>query len=196
MNEQELLTIYENAGALLTGHFVLSSGRHSPRYLQSAKVLMHPENAAVLGGELAALVNPDDVDLIVSPALGGLIIGHEVARALNKPLMFTERKEGVMSLRRGFSLENHVRVLIVEDVITTGGSVCECMDVVREHGGNPIEVLALVDRAPHAKGRFSVPHRTLLQLEVPSYDASECPLCREGTLPPVKPGSRSVECPK
>jgi len=191
MNEQELLIIYENAGALLTGHFVLSSGRHSPRYLQSAKVLMYPKNAGVLGGELAALVNPDDVDLVVSPALGGLIIGHEVARALNKPLMFTERKEGAMSLRRGFSLEEHARVLVVEDVITTGGSVCECMDVVRVYGGDPIKVLALVDRAPHTGERFDVPHRTLLKLEVPSYDANECPLCREGTLPLVKPGSRN-----
>jgi len=168
MNEQELLTIYENAGALLTGHFVLSSGRHSPRYLQSAKVLMCPKNSDILGMELAALVNPDNVDMVVSPALGGLIIGHEVARALNKPLIFTERKEGVMSLRRGFSLQENARMLVVEDVITTGGSVRECMDVVREHGGSPLEVLALVDRAPHAGGRFNVPHRTPLQLEEPS----------------------------
>ncbi len=192
MQEQQLISIYENAGALLTGHFVLSSGRHSPRYLQSAMVLMHPENAGVLGGELAAMANSDDVDVVVSPALGGLIIGHEVARALHKPLIFTERKEGVMCLRRGFSLQEHARVLVVEDVITTGGSVCECMDVVRAHGGDPIEILALVDRAPHAGGRFDVPHRTLLQLEVPSYEASECPLCREGRLPAVKPGSRGT----
>jgi len=192
MNEQELLTIYEDAGALLSGHFVLSSGRHSPRYLQSAKVLMHPKNAAVLGVELAVLVNPESVDIVVSPALGGLIIGHEVAKALNKPLIFTERKEGVMSLRRGFSLRKNASVLVVEDVITTGGSVCECMDVVREHGGNPIEVLALVDRAPQAEGRFNVLHRTLLQLEVPSYAPEDCPLCREGTLPPIKPGSRQA----
>ncbi len=192
MQEQQLISIYENAGALLTGHFVLSSGRHSPRYLQSAMVLMHPENAGVLGGGLAAMANSDDVDVVVSPALGGLIIGHEVARALHKPLIFTERKEGVMCLRRGFSLQEHARVLVVEDVITTGGSVCECMDVVRAHGGDPIEILALVDRAPHAGGRFDVPHRTLLQLEVPSYEASECPLCREGILPAVKPGSRGT----
>jgi len=192
MRQQQLISIYENAEALLTGHFVLSSGRHSPRYLQSAMVLMHPENAGVLGEELATMVNPDHVDVVVSPALGGLIIGHEVARALNKPLIFTERKEGMMCLRRGFSLEKDARVLVVEDVITTGGSVCECMDVVRMHGGDPIEVLALVDRAPHAEGRFDVPHRTLLQLEVPSYDASECPLCREGILPAVKPGSRGT----
>ena len=183
MNEQELLSIYENAGALLTGHFVLSSGRHSPRYLQSARVLMHPENAGVLGVELAAMANPDDVDVVVSPALGGLIIGHEVARALNTPLIFTERKKGAMCLRRGFSLKKGARVLVVEDVITTGGSVCECMNVVRMHGGDPIEILALVDRAPEAGGRFDVSHHALLRLDVPSYDASECPLCREGILP-------------
>lgn len=190
MNEQQLLAIYEDAGALLTGHFVLSSGRHSSRYLQSAKVLMHPQHAEALGRDLAALVSADDIDVVVAPALGGLIIGHEVARALNKPLIFTERKEGEMSLRRGFSFEKGARVLVVEDVITTGGSVCECMDVVREHGGVPLEVLAVVDRAPAAEGRFDVPHRTLLQLEVASYEASDCPLCRDGALPAVKPGSR------
>jgi len=190
MQEQQLLAIYEDAGALLTGHFVLSSGRHSPRYLQSAKVLMIPSHAATLGSELAGMVNPGDVDVVVSPALGGLIIGHEVARALDKPFMFTERKGGVMSLCRGFSLEKDARVLVVEDVITTGGSVRECMDVVRKHGGRPIEVLALVDRAPETENRFDVPERSLLQLDIPSYEASACPLCREGVLPPVKPGSR------
>jgi len=190
MNEQQLLAIYEDAGALLTGHFILSSGRHSSRYLQSAKVLMHPAHAEALGRELAALVSASDIDVVVAPALGGLIIGHEVARALNKPLLFTERKDGEMSLRRGFSFEKGARVLVVEDVITTGGSVCECMDVVREHGGVPQEVLAVVDRAPGAKGRFDVPHRTLLQLEVASFEPSDCPLCREGSIPAVKPGSR------
>jgi len=190
MNEQQMLAIYEDAGALLTGHFILSSGRHSPRYLQSALVLMHPAHAEALGRELAASVSADDVDVVVAPALGGLIIGHEVARALNKPLVFTERKEGKMSLRRGFSFEKDARVLVVEDVITTGGSVCECIAVVREHGGVPFQVLAVVDRAPDMTGRFDVPHRTLLQLNVPSFAADECPLCREGILPAVKPGSR------
>jgi len=192
MNEQALLSIYEDSGALLNGHFVLSSGRHSPRYLQSAKVLMHPTHAEVLGRELAQLAASEGVDVVVAPALGGLIIGHEVARALNKPLIFTERKEGVMSLRRGFSFAEGARVLVVEDVITTGGSVCECMAVVREHGGLPLEVLAVVDRAPHAEGRFDVPHQSLLKLDVPSYAAADCPLCREGLLPAVKPGSRHV----
>jgi len=190
MNEQQMLAIYEDAGALLTGHFVLSSGRHSPRYLQSALVLMHPAHAEVLGRGLAEMVKAADVDVVVAPALGGLIIGHEVARALGKPLVFTERKEGKMSLRRGFSFEQGARVLVVEDVITTGGSVCECMDVVRQYGGVPFQVLAVVDRAPDMTDRFDVPHRTLLQLEVPSYDPEDCPLCREGILPAVKPGSR------
>ncbi len=192
MTEQELLTMYEDAGALLTGHFVLSSGRHSPRYLQSARVLMHPVHAEALGRALADLGQDADVALVVSPALGGLIIGHEVARALGKPMIFTERKEGVMQLRRGFDIPEGARVLVVEDVITTGGSVRECMDVVRAHGGTPVRVLALVDRDPAAEGRFDVPHRTLLKLDVPSYAAEACPLCREGTLPPVKPGSRGV----
>jgi len=190
MNEQQMLAIYEDAGALLTGHFVLSSGRHSPRYLQSALVLMHPQHAEKLGRELAKAVSAADVDVVVAPALGGLIIGHEVARALGKPLVFTERKEGEMSLRRGFSFDQGARVLVVEDVITTGGSVCECVAVVREHGGVPFKVLAVVDRAPDMEGRFDVPHQTLLQLEVPSYEPDDCPLCREGILPAVKPGSR------
>jgi len=190
MQEQQLLAIYEDAGALLTGHFVLSSGRHSPRYLQSAKVLMMPSRAAILGAELAGLANPDEVDIVVSPALGGLIIGYEVARALGKPFVFTERRDGVMTLRRGFCLPADARALVVEDVITTGGSVRECMEVVRNHGGRPVEVLALVDRAPKTENRFDVPQYSLLQLDIPSYEATACPLCREGVLPPVKPGSR------
>ncbi len=189
MQKQEILAIYEQAGALLSGHFILSSGRHSERYLQSAKVLMHPEQAARLAAMLAALMGREEVDLVVSPALGGLIIGHEVARALQKPFVFTERKDGLMTLRRGFDIDEGARVLIVEDVITTGGSVRECMKVVRTHGGVPLRVMALVDRAPAETGRFDVPCQTLLQLEVPTYDADTCPLCAAGVAA-VKPGSR------
>jgi len=189
MQKQEILAIYEQAGALLSGHFILSSGRHSDRYLQSAKVLMHPAQAARLAGLLAAEVDADEVDLVVAPALGGLIIGHEVARALQKPFIFTERKEGVMTLRRGFDISEGARVLVVEDVITTGGSVRECMQVVRHYGGAPQRVMALVDRAPAATGRFNVPCQSLLQLEVPTYDADTCPLCAAGVAA-VKPGSR------
>jgi len=190
MLKQDILALYESSGAFLNGHFILSSGRHSGRYLQSALVLMNPRRAESLAVALAAKVEPEETDVVVSPALGGLIIGYEVARALNKPFLFTERKEGRMCLRRGFSLPEEVRALIVEDVITTGGSVRECVQVVRNHGGRPVKVLALVDRAPELDQRLDVPFESLLQLDVPSFAATECPLCREGLLPPVKPGSR------
>jgi len=189
MNENEILGMYEEAGALLNGHFILSSGRHSARYLQSALVLMDIDNATALAGELISRVNADDYDMVVAPAIGGLVIGQEVARLLKKPFIFTERKEGEMQLRRGFTIPEGARLLVVEDVITTGGSVCECMAVVREHGGNPTKVLAVVDRAPDSEGRFDVPHATAIQLRVETFAADDCPLCREGT-PAVKPGSR------
>lgn len=195
MNEQEIMTMYEDAGALLNGHFVLSSGRHSSRYLQSALVLMHPANATALAKELVTKIDgdaDDNIDMVVSPAIGGLVIGQEVARQLNKPFIFTERKEGEMQLRRGFTIPQGTRFLVVEDVITTGGSVCECMAVIREHGGNPIKVLAVVDRAPDAEGRFDVPHETAIALNVETHAADDCPLCRDGTIPPIKPGSRGA----
>jgi len=190
MNENEILAMYEGAGALLNGHFVLSSGRHSSRYLQSALVLMHPANAEALARELISKVDGDEIDMVVAPAIGGLVIGQEVARQLNKPFIFTERKEGEMQLRRGFTIPAGARVLVVEDVITTGGSVRECMQVVRQHGGVPQKVLAVVDRAPGVGGRFDVPHETAIALHVETYAPDDCPLCREGLLPPVKPGSR------
>lgn len=192
MNEQEILAMYEDAGALLNGHFILSSGRHSGRYLQSALVLMNIDHATQLARELISRVDASDIDMVVSPAIGGLVIGQEVARLLHRPFIFTERKDGVMQLRRGFSIPEGSRLLVVEDVITTGGSVRECMDVVRQHGGQPVKVLAVVDRAPQAEDRFDVPHETALQLEVETYAPEECPLCREGVLPPVKPGSRGA----
>jgi len=192
MNEQEMLSMYEDAGALLNGHFVLSSGRHSSRYLQSALVLMYPTNAVALAGELVKKVNAAEIDMVVSPAIGGLVIGQEVARQLNKPFIFTERKEGEMQLRRGFTIPEGTRLLVVEDVITTGGSVCECMAVVREYGGKPVKVLAVVDRAPNAEGRFDVPHETAIALNVETYAVDDCPLCREGIIPAVKPGSRGA----
>jgi len=190
MREQDILKHYENAGALLNGHFVLSSGRHSARYLQSAKVLMHPKLAGELAAQLAELAQGLEVDLVASPALGGLIIGHEAARALDKPFIFTERQQGVMCLRRGFSIGHNARVLVVEDVVTTGGSVRECIEVLRAQGGQPVQVLALVDRAPAVSDRFDLPFSSLVQLEVPTFAPDDCPLCTAGELPAVKPGSR------
>ncbi len=190
MTEQEMLDMYENAGALLNGHFVLSSGRHSARYLQSALVLMHPANATALAAELVKTIQPEDYDMVVSPAIGGLVIGQEVARQLNKPFIFTERKEGEMQMRRGFSIPQGSRLLVVEDVITTGGSVRECIAVVRQYGGKPVTVLAVVDRAPQQQNRFDVPHHTVIALDVETFAADDCPMCKDGTLPAVKPGSR------
>jgi len=189
MTEQEILSMYEDAGALLNGHFVLSSGRHSARYLQSALVLMSMDNATDLAAALIEKVNADDFDMVVAPAIGGLVIGQEVARQLKKPFIFTERKEGEMQMRRGFTIPEGSKLLVVEDVITTGGSVCECMAVVREHGGVPVKILAVVDRAPQAQGRFDVPHATAISLDVETFAKDDCPMCVEGT-PAVKPGSR------
>ena len=192
MNENEILAMYEDAGALLNGHFVLSSGRHSARYLQSALVLMNIDNATALAGELISKVDADDFDMVVAPAIGGLVIGQEVARLLRKPFIFTERKEGEMQMRRGFSIPQGTKLLVVEDVITTGGSVRECMAVVREHGGEPVKVLAVVDRAPDAEDRFDVPFATAISLSVETHAADDCPLCSEGILPAIKPGSRGA----
>ena len=192
MNENEILAMYEDAGALLNGHFVLSSGRHSSRYLQSALALMKISHATALAAELIRKITPEDIDMVVAPAIGGLVIGQEVARLLDKPFIFTERKEGEMQLRRGFSIPAGARLLVVEDVITTGGSVRECMVVVREHGGTPVKVLAVVDRAPDVEGRFDVPFATAISLSVETHAATDCPLCREGLLPAIKPGSRGA----
>lgn len=192
MNEQKILAMYEDAGALLSGHFILSSGRHSARYLQSALVLMDISNATVLATELIAKIDADDFDMVVSPAIGGLVIGQEVARLLNKPFIFTERKEGEMQLRRGFSISEGTRFLVIEDVITTGGSVRECMEVIRQHGGNPVKILAVVDRAPDAGERFDVPFATAISVKVATFEKRDCPMCQVGTMPAVKPGSRGA----
>ncbi|MDX8405369.1 MAG: orotate phosphoribosyltransferase [Mariprofundus sp.] len=192
MNERDMLAMYEQAGALLNGHFILSSGRHSARYLQSALVLMDMENARALAAELIKKVDASTIDMVVAPAIGGLVIGQEVARQLAKPFLFTERKEGEMQLRRGFTIPDGTRLLVVEDVITTGGSVCECMAVVREHGGLPVKVVAVVDRAPASEDRFDVPYATALSLDVETYAADSCPLCAAGGMPAIKPGSRGA----
>jgi len=191
MNEKQMLTMYEDAGALLSGHFVLSSGRHSAKYLQSALVLMDLPNATALAGELIAMVNAEDFDMVVAPAIGGLVIGQEVARLLNKPFIFTERKEGEMQLRRGFTIPADARLLVVEDVITTGGSVRECIEVVRQQGGKPTKILAVVDRSPDSEDRFDIPYATAISMRVETFDPSACPMCAEG-IPAVKPGSRGA----
>jgi len=196
MTREDVLKIFEQNGALLTGHFQLTSGLHSGRYLQSALALQHPAAAERLGAELAAKAKADPkiglIDLVIAPALGGVIVAHEVARALGARAIFTERQEKTMTLRRGFQIKPGERCLVVEDVITTGGSTREVMEVVARHGGVTAGVGSLIDRSLDARGDavdLGVPRHALAALEVPTYKPEECPMCREGSTA-IKPGSR------
>ncbi len=187
----EILELFRASGALLEGHFQLSSGLHSSRYLQCALVLEDPRRAESLGKSLAALL-PPGITTVVSPALGGLIIGHEVARALGVRHVFTERgPDGRAVLRRGFTLTSADRVVVVEDVVTTGLSTREVIEVVRAAGADAVAVGAIVDRSGGRAG-FTVPFSSLLTLDVPAVPADVCEMCRAGQAV-VKPGSRNVE---
>jgi len=189
MEQNEALELYRRTGAYLEGHFRLSSGLHSPGYMQSALVLQHPRDAAALGMGIAVNTKRFRPTVVLSPALGGLIIGHEVARALGVRAIFAERAGGTaLSLRRGFALLRGDRVLVVEDVLTTGKSTRETVDVARELGAEVIGVASIVDRSGGAI-KFDVPSFSLVQLEVPTYDPDTCPLCAQG-IPVEKPGSR------
>jgi orotate phosphoribosyltransferase len=192
MTTEEVLKIYEETKALLNGHFRLSSGRHSDRYLQSALVLQYPSQAEKLGAALAEKVGSLDPQAVLSPAMGGLFIGHELARALKIRSIFTERgkESDSMELRRGFTVEKGERVFAVEDIITTGKSVKESIEVVRALGAEVVGVGCLIDRSGGAEGIFDVPLRALATLKVESWEEKDCPLCKKG-VPVVKPGSRA-----
>ena len=189
MEQNDALSLFRRAGAYLEGHFRLSSGLHSTGYMQSALVLQHPRDAEALGSALALRVRDLRPDVVLSPALGGIIIGHEVARALGVRALFAERSTPpALGLRRGFTLEAGERVLVVEDVLTTGGSTRETMEVARSAGAQVVGAAAIVDRSGGTID-FGVPYKTLITLSLPTYDPLECPLCREG-VPVTKPGSR------
>jgi orotate phosphoribosyltransferase len=179
---------FEETGALLTGHFRLSSGLHSDRYLQCARLLMWPKRAEQAGRELGARLAEFGARAVVSPALGGVVIGHETARALDVPAMFVERKDGAFALRRGFALEPGEPVVVVEDVFTTGKSTREAAAAVEAAGGRVVAVGSIVDRGL-PPGAFAVPFRSLLALSVPSWPEADCPLCAKG-VPIDAPGSR------
>lgn len=191
---ESLLRLFEERGALLQGHFLLSSGLHSPRYLQCARVLMDPPLATRLGSELARRLLPllggASPRAVVAPALGGVLVAHEVARALGCFGLFTERQDGVMSLRRGFSLEPGDPVVVVEDVVTTGGSTREVMAALDAKGARVLAVGSIVDRSAGAV-ELGVARASLLALDVPSFGAEACPLCAAGGRP-EKPGSRAA----
>ncbi|MGH9799425.1 MAG: orotate phosphoribosyltransferase [Blastocatellia bacterium] len=196
MTTEEVLAIFEENQALLKGHFLLSSGLHSSRYLQCALVLQHPPVAERLCAELAAKAKADAgigrIDLVIAPALGGVFVAHEVARALGVRSLFTERQEKTMTLRRGFSIQPGERCLVVEDVVTTGGSTREVMEVVAALGGVTVGAGSLIDRSFKKDGGpvdLGLPRHALAVLEVPTYKPEECPMCKEGSTA-VKPGSR------
>ncbi len=189
MSDNEILQILRDHGAVLEGHFILSSGLHSDRYIQCALVLQHPQIAEQLCSELAAKLRHLGASVVAAPALGGVIVSHEVARALGLRGLFTERQEGAMTLRRGFSLAPGEPTLVVEDVITTGGSTRETMAAVEQAGGKVVGVGALIDRSG-GKADLGVPKAALVTLSVQNYDPANCPLCQSG-LPAVKPGSRT-----
>jgi orotate phosphoribosyltransferase len=189
LTERETLERYEKRGALLRGHFRLTSGLHSDIYLQSALVLAHPEDAAALGEALAAAFRDARAQVVVAPAIGGILVAHEAARALGARALFTEREDGVMRLRRGFTLTPGERCLVVEDVITTGGSTREVVQCVGEHGGVVVGVGSLIDRSG-GTATFPVRHVALARVTAATYPPEACPLCRSGS-PAIKPGSRT-----
>jgi len=190
MDQVQVLRMFREAGALLEGHFRLSSGLHSNQYLQCAAVLQYPAHAAALGTTLAARLRDlaGTPDFVIAPALGGILVGHEVARALAVRSLFAERYEGVLALRRGFRIDQGERCFVVEDVITTGGSTLETIEVVNRAGGTVIAAGSLIDRSG-GKSDVGVPRVALAVLDVPAYPVEACPLCKTGSIA-IKPGSR------
>ena len=194
MTQDDILRIFEETGALLEGHFQLTSGLHSPQYFQCAKVLQHPKYTQLLCGEIAGHFSRHAFDVVISPALGGIVVGQEVGRQLGVRTIFAERKDGLMHLRRGFDIASGERVLVCEDVITTGGSVYEVIDTVKNAGGIILGIGCIVDRSggnASFSAAFEKSPFSLLAMEVITYDPRNCPLCRQG-LELMKPGSRGT----
>lgn len=191
ITNEEILEIFNKTGGVLKGHFLLTSGRHADTYMQCAKLFVDPKQSEKLCYELAELLKSFKADIVVSPAVGGIIMGYEVARQLSLPNFFAERVDGKMTLRRGFALEKGTKVIVVEDVVTTGGSVKEVMELVKASGCEVVAVGSIVDRS-NGKVEFGVPYKALLPIDVISYDADECPICKQG-IPVYKPGSRNIK---
>lgn len=191
LKRERVIEILEESKVLLQGHFLLTSGRHSSQYMQCAQILQYPEYTEEIAEGLAKEFQHDKIEIVIGPAMGGIIIAYELARQLKAKNLFAERENGKMTLRRGFTIPKGARVLVAEDVITTGGSVREVIDIVNEQGGEVVGVAVLVDRS-NGKIGFGTKLRAALTTEVISYDAEDCPLCKEGKLPPIKPGSRKL----
>jgi orotate phosphoribosyltransferase len=193
LSAEEVKEILQETGAVQEGHFLLSSGLHSPVYVQCALVFQHPRQAERLGAAMAALFAGQTIDVVVSPAVGGIVTGQEVARALGARAVFAERQDGVIGLRRGFRIRPGERVLVADDVMTRGGSVRETLGAVRESDGRAAGIAVVVDRSGGDLD-WEVELRSLLRMQAVTYPPEDCPLCREN-LPLVKPGSRKQERP-
>jgi orotate phosphoribosyltransferase len=186
-HDDAVLDVFRKAGALLEGHFLLTSGLHSPKYLQCAQVMQNPAVGGQLCGQLARAFAKDNIQVVVGPAIGGILVAYELARALGTRAIFAERQDGVMMFRRGFGISKGERALLVEDVVTTGGSLREVMDLVRSAGGEVVAVASLVDRTSGADPGLGMPLTSLVKVDVPTYPPESCPLCQAG-VPIAKPG--------
>jgi orotate phosphoribosyltransferase len=190
LSNDRIIEIFRKSEVLMEGHFLLTSGRHSSQYMQCARVFQYPVWTEELSGVLTEEMSGLDIDIVIGPAIGGIILSYEMGRRLGVKTIFAERENGAMTLRRGFEIQAGARVLVVEDVVTTGGSVMEVMELVRGMGANVAGVGAFVDRS-NGKVDFGVPFFSVLSLEVKSYAPEECPLCKKH-IPVVKPGSRNT----
>ena len=188
MNSEQVLEHFKDTNALLEGHFILSSGLHSPVYLQCALALQYPPDAEKFARAIARKLSGEKFDAVASPAIGGLVIGYETARALNARFIWTEREYGTMTLRRGFTARPNEKILVVEDVITTGGSTRECIAALESRGAHVTSAASIIDRSGGAAD-VGVPRVALATLEVPSYKPENCPMCAKGEIA-IKPGSR------
>lgn len=190
ISEERAIEIMKELGAILDGHFLLSSGRHSNRYCQCARLLQFPDKAAEVLEIVVDKLKELDIDLIVGPAMGGIVPAYEVARQLGKPSIFTEREDGTMTLRRGFEIEPGQKIMIMEDVVTTGKSTKETKKVLEGYGGEVLGVACIVNRT---KEDIGMPIYSCLDLDIPNYEKDECPLCKSGDTNVVKPGSRKIK---
>ena len=190
MNNHEINEILIKCGVLLEGHFLLTSGKHSNRYLQCARLFQYPEYSELISIELSDKMKKFNADIVIGPAIGGIILAYEVARQLEIKALFAERENGVMALRRGFSIDEGSRVIVVEDVVTTGGSVKEVIKLVEDLGANVVAVGSVIDRSG-GKADFNRPFDSVLRIEVETFDTENCPWCKQGSIP-YKPGSRKI----
>lgn len=190
LSEQELLNIFRKTEALLEGHFRLTSGRHSNQYFQCAKVLQHTNYNTKICEMIVEHFKNFEIDTVIAPAIGGIVVGQEVARQLNKSFIFAEREQSALTLRRGFSLVKYEKVLVCEDVVTTGGSVFEVIEIVKSFGAKIVGVGYVVDRS-NGRVNFGYPQFSALTVDAVSFSAEDCELCKQG-IPLVKPGSRKI----